>query len=130
MMDITTEVGLTYLCHGIYTVLAMRSTVQRESENLSGLHNQLESNQRTTALQILRFSASHCHPDWQVSGFQVPSPPLPSPNARHTIPPHETDGPERPESVTDARSGVARGNGRVEVVRRLGGGQTVALATP
>ena len=129
MMDITTEVGLTYLCHGIYTVLAMRSTVQRESENLSGLHSQIVSHQPTTTLQILRFSASHS-PDWQVSGFQVPSPSLLPPNARHTNPPHETDGPERPESVTDAGSGVARGNGRVKAVRRSGVGQTAALATP
>ena len=130
MMDITTEVGLTYLCHGIYTVLAMRSIVQRDYEKLSGLHCQTVSHQPMTTLQILRIAASHSPQTgrFQVFRFPVPCHPHQTPDTR--IPPHETDDRVGPESVTDARSGVARGNGRVKVVRRLGGGQTVALATP
>lgn len=86
-MDITTEVGTHILVSAnLHSVGEAVNRVQHESENLSGLHNQIVSHQPMTTLQILRIAASHSPPDWQVSGFQVPSPPLPSTNARHTNP--------------------------------------------
>lgn len=59
MMDITTEVGTHILVSAnLHSVGEAVNRVQHESENLSGLHNQIESNQPTTNLQILRFSGS------------------------------------------------------------------------
>ena len=85
-MDITTEVGLTYLCQQIYTVLAKRSIV-------------FSMNLRTCLGYTTRLNPISPRPPSRFSGFQhltapqtgrfqvfrFPVPRYP-PNARHTNP--------------------------------------------
>lgn len=109
-MDITTEVGTHILVSAnLHSVGEAVNRVQHESENLSGLLNQIVSHQPMTTLQILRIAASHSPQTGRFQVFRFPVPRYPQQTPGTRIPPHETDRPVMAGKCVGCRVGGSEG---------------------